>query len=1035
MAVQIIHKNSSVAGKPVSSSQISYGELAINYNENGPFLQVRASDDEVWSVGGVTIGNDAPGSPLEGAFWYNEGTAQLFLFANGGWRSLGSGGSSGGSGAVDQLIGGNGIDINPTGGTGTVTLNVDHSNGLGISSGQLVVALEGGTDDGLEFDGGELKVSVATASALGGVKVGSGLSVTGTGEISVNAGAGGAVTGITGGDGIAVSGSAPSPVVAVDLDTDANRVGLEIDSDLLRARLASETQVGSIKVGDGLNISGGDTLNVDESIINGMQFEGSVDLRAAKSNTNPAPNANVKRGFTYVHENSTAGAMSATWQTATGESVSVSTGDLVIAQKDNPGDGEWTLITTSGTNFWNRDTSGDAFLEPTTAGDDIFTSGDLRIGDSATSPHFLVNGGSDGDLISDGSAIFNAGNGNKDFRVDGQTNDNVLFVDASAENVGIGTNAPAARLDVRTPSKTDCQIRLNEGGTANPFTISQTDTEARVQTNATQPLVIAGQAGSGTTSDIRFETRSTERVRIDADGKLLVGTTAARTAESNRLLQVESTNSSAGLSLTRNAQSVASATLGFIKTRGDQIGDNDIVEDNDQLGMIAFYGADGVDTNAQGARIFAFVDGTPASNEMPGCLSFQTNDGSANANPTERMRIRSDGNVSIGSSGTNFQRLSVYGTTGTGNGNTMEIIGARPEVSDAITSVIVYNSRPTFNFTGTQTSVFHYLADPQSITSGTITNQYGFRVQSSLTGATNNYGFYSDIDNAPSTNRWNFYADGTAPNFFKGPICKTSNAVLGNRVSTNTTAIILSSNTSDTSNGQIEIMGLDIDSSSKCAITFSASDSTDGSSASTAGSITIDQNGSGVKYNETSDYRLKNNIRALPQASELVKQLKPCSFDILGTNRRGFIAHELQQVEPQAVTGTKDETEAIGTLADYDGTVIKTEVTEPPAEELTYTEEVVVSPYVAPVEATYDEEGNQLTPAVEGQEAVTQTVTRTRTWTATGNRPVYQGIDQSKLIPLLTKALQEALERIEVLEAAAGGGGGDTASVKRSRKR
>ena len=68
MAVQIIHKNSSVAGKPVSSSQIAYGELAINYNENGPFLQVRASDDEIWSVGGVTIGTDAPGSPLEGAF-------------------------------------------------------------------------------------------------------------------------------------------------------------------------------------------------------------------------------------------------------------------------------------------------------------------------------------------------------------------------------------------------------------------------------------------------------------------------------------------------------------------------------------------------------------------------------------------------------------------------------------------------------------------------------------------------------------------------------------------------------------------------------------------------------------------------------------------------------------------------------------------------------------------------------------------------------------------------------------------------------
>jgi hypothetical protein len=31
--------------------------------------------------------------------------------------------------------------------------------------------------------------------------------------------------------------------------------------------------------------------------------------------------------------------------------------------------------------------------------------------------------------------------------------------------------------------------------------------------------------------------------------------------------------------------------------------------------------------------------------------------------------------------------------------------------------------------------------------------------------------------------------------------------------------------------------------------------------------------------------------------------------------------------------------------------------------------------------------------------------------------PVYQGIDQSKLVPLLTAALQEALAKIETLEA------------------
>ena len=83
-----------------------------------------------------------------------------------------------------------------------------------------------------------------------------------------------------------------------------------------------------------------------------------------------------------------------------------------------------------------------------------------------------------------------------------------------------------------------------------------------------------------------------------------------------------------------------------------------------------------------------------------------------------------------------------------------------------------------------------------------------------------------------------------------------------------------------------------------------------------------------------------------------------------------------------------DATEAIGTLYDFDGTVLETEVTEPPAEAQSYVTE-------------------------EGE-------TRVKSWIETGTRPVYQGVDQTKLIPLLTKALQEALERIEALEAAAG---------------
>ena len=146
---------------------------------------------------------------------------------------------------------------------------------------------------------------------------------------------------------------------------------------------------------------------------------------------------------------------------------------------------------------------------------------------------------------------------------------------------------------------------------------------------------------------------------------------------------------------------------------------------------------------------------------------------------------------------------------------------------------------------------------------------------------------------------------------------------------------------------------------------------------------------------QTSDYRAKKNIQPFTSTVDKVKQTNVVNFEYTdrapGVIQEGFVAHELAEICPKAVVGTKDATEAIGTLVDYDGTVLETEVTEP--SELEYTEE------------TTDEYG------------VSTQAIRTRTLTATGTRPVYQGVDQTKLIPLLTKALQEVMQKNEDLEA------------------
>jgi hypothetical protein len=70
----------------------------------------------------------------------------------------------------------------------------------------------------------------------------------------------------------------------------------------------------------------------------------------------------------------------------------------------------------------------------------------------------------------------------------------------------------------------------------------------------------------------------------------------------------------------------------------------------------------------------------------------------------------------------------------------------------------------------------------------------------------------------------------------------------------------------------------------------------------------IATNGTGVTYNTSSDYRLKENIVPMTKALDKVTQLKPVTYKwkIDGSNGQGFIAHELQEIVPDCVTGEKD---------------------------------------------------------------------------------------------------------------------------------
>jgi len=88
--------------------------------------------------------------------------------------------------------------------------------------------------------------------------------------------------------------------------------------------------------------------------------------------------------------------------------------------------------------------------------------------------------------------------------------------------------------------------------------------------------------------------------------------------------------------------------------------------------------------------------------------------------------------------------------------------------------------------------------------------------------------------------------------------------------------------------------------------------SDNGSALVLAGQILV--NGNITTYSSISDYRLKENVQPMVGALDKVQALKPVTYTFKNSGQisQGFIAHELAEVCPQAVTGEKDAVDAEG---------------------------------------------------------------------------------------------------------------------------
>jgi hypothetical protein len=197
-------------------------------------------------------------------------------------------------------------------------------------------------------------------------------------------------------------------------------------------------------------------------------------------------------------------------------------------------------------------------------------------------------------------------------------------------SVGIGTTSPGMKLTINDTTTAQIQLGYNDSIYGRIGRNSSGNYEFSSYENGGNLLF----GTTGTTGS------TTERVRIDSSGRLLVGRSSSD-GTFNSAIQIAGNNVAGTQLISRFDNSTGGPVLYFAKSRSATVGTNTIAQNGDEVGVIGFYAADGANY-VPAANILVAVDGTPGTNDMPGRLTFSTTADGASAS-TERMRIGADG--------------------------------------------------------------------------------------------------------------------------------------------------------------------------------------------------------------------------------------------------------------------------------------------------------------------------------------------------------------------------------------------------------
>ena len=195
----------------------------------------------------------------------------------------------------------------------------------------------------------------------------------------------------------------------------------------------------------------------------------------------------------------------------------------------------------------------------------------------------------------------------------------------SSGRVGIGTT-PSTKLHVAGSGQQ--VVKIQDTGNTNGFDLGNNTTESFVSTADNKPIT--------------FYTNNQERAKIDASGRLLVGTSS--TSTNSKVVIEGSSTSATGPAIVYLQRGQAAASI----SSGDTLG---IIDFTDNAGNLY-------------AQIYSQTDAAGGSSDYPGRLVFSTTEDGASS-PTERMRIGKTGALWTLSTGSvsQFSTTQGAGTT------------------------------------------------------------------------------------------------------------------------------------------------------------------------------------------------------------------------------------------------------------------------------------------------------------------------------------------------------------------------------------